>query len=215
MSKLAIFGTSGFSKEVLDIAIDQGYDEFVFLTHEENISGNVLGFPIKNERNINNLANEGFDFVIAAGSGDIREKVFKKYPELSYPNLIHSSVTCGYGMKEVFSDIKGSIFAAGVRITTGCTFGNFVVLSLNATIGHDSQLDDFVSIMPGVNISGNVHLCANSYVGTGATVLQGKDEKNKMIIGSKSIVGAGSVVVKAVVENIVVIGAPAKELKRG
>lgn len=215
MGKLAIFGTSGFSKEVLDIAIDQGYDEFVFLTHEENISGNVLGFPIKHESKINDLACEGFEFVIAAGNGDIREKVFQKYPELSYPNLIHSSVTCGYGMKEIFTGVKGLIFAAGVRITTGCTFGNFIVLNLNTTIGHDSQLDDFVSVMPGVNISGNVHLCANSYIGTGATVLQGKNEQNKMIIGSKSIVGAGSVVVKAVGENIVVVGAPAKELKRG
>lgn len=215
MAKLAIFGTSGFSKEVLDIAIDQGYDKFVFLTHDENISGNVLGFPIENERHINKLAQEGFEFVIAAGSGDIRERIFKKYPDLSYPNLIHSSVTCGYGMKDIFSGIKGAIFAAGVRITTGCKFGNFIVLSLNATIGHDSQLDDFVSVMPGVNISGNVHLCTKSYVGTGATVLQGKDEQNKMIIGSQSVVGAGSVVVKAVAENVVVIGAPAKELKRG
>ena len=43
MSKLAIFGTSGFSKEVLDIAIDQYYKEIVFLTHDENIKGEVLG----------------------------------------------------------------------------------------------------------------------------------------------------------------------------
>ncbi|MFX8569734.1 sugar O-acyltransferase, partial [Acinetobacter baumannii] len=34
MAKLAIFGTSGFSKEVLDIAYDQGYEEFVFLTND-------------------------------------------------------------------------------------------------------------------------------------------------------------------------------------
>lgn len=51
MSKLAIFGTSGFSKEVLDIAIDQGYKEFVFLTHDESITGNVLGYSINVESN--------------------------------------------------------------------------------------------------------------------------------------------------------------------
>lgn len=214
MKKLAIFGTSGFSKEVLDIAMDQNYKEIVFLTHDENIKGEVLGFPIQNENNITTLADNGYVFAIAAGSGDIREKIYKKYPDLIYPNLIHSSVTFGYQMEIIFTQAKGLIFAAGVRITTACTFGDFIVLNLNATIGHDSRLDDFVSVMPGANISGNVHLCYGSYVGTGATVLQGKDEISKLKIGNKAIVGAGSVVVKAVVENTVVVGAPAKELKR-
>lgn len=214
MKKLAIFGTSGFSKEVLDIAMDQNYKEIVFLTHDENIKGEVLGFPIQNEKNITTLAGNGYVFAIAAGSGDIREKIYKKYPDLIYPNLIHSSVTFGYQIESIFAKAKGLIFAAGVRITTACTFGDFIVLNLNATIGHDSRLDDFVSVMPGANISGNVHLCYGSYVGTGATVLQGKDEISKLQIGNKAIVGAGSVVVKAVVENTVVVGAPAKELKR-
>ncbi|MRT37993.1 sugar O-acyltransferase [Acinetobacter sp. RIT698] len=214
MNKLAIFGTSGFSKEVLDIALDQDYKEIVFLTHDENVTGDVLGFPVQHESNISKLAQNGFVFVIAAGSGEIREKIYKKYPDLTYPNLIHSSVTWGYQMAETFACAKGLIFAAGVRVTTACEVGNFIVLNLNTTIGHDSRLDDFVSVMPGVNISGNVHLGFGSYVGTGATILQGKDEDNKMIIGSKSVVGAGSVVVKPVAENIVVVGAPAKELKR-
>ncbi|MFH4081957.1 sugar O-acyltransferase, partial [Acinetobacter baumannii] len=69
-------------------------------------------------------------------------------------------------------------------------------------------------IMPGANISGNVYLASKSYVGTGATILQGKDETNRMLIGAKSVVGAGSVVVKPVAEGVVVVGAPAKELKR-
>ncbi len=214
MSKLAIFGTSGFSKEVLDIAIDQYYKEIVFLTHDENIKGEVLGFPIQHEKDINMLADNGYVFVIAAGSGDIREKIYKKHPNLVYPNLIHSSVTFGYQMENVFAEAKGLIFAAGVRVTTACSFGNFVVLNLNVTIGHDSYVDDFVSVMPGANVSGNVHLSHGSYIGTGATVLQGKSEDSKMLIGCKAVVGAGSVVVKPVVENTVVVGAPAKELKR-
>lgn len=214
MTKLAIFGTSGFSKEVLDIALDQQYKDIVFLTHDNSITGDVLGFPIQHENNIPKLENEGYKFVIAAGSGEIREKIFNKYPNLTYPNLIHSSVTYGYQMDTTFSLSQGLIFAAGVRVTTACEVGNFIVLNLNATIGHDSRLDDFVSVMPGANISGNVHLCRESYVGTGATILQGKDEEHKMEIGSKSVIGAGSVVVKPVAKNTIVVGAPAKELKR-
>ncbi|MFZ7791698.1 sugar O-acyltransferase [Acinetobacter lwoffii] len=214
MIKLAIFGTSGFSKEVLDIAYDQGYEEFVFLTNDVLSENNILGFPIQNESSIPELCKTGYKFAIAVGSGVIREKIFKTYPDLQYPNLIHSSVTYGYGMKEEFANSKGLIIAAGVRVTTCCEFGNFIVLNLNVTVGHDSVLEDFVSIMPGANISGNVHLACKSYVGTGATILQGKDESNRMLIGTKSVVGAGSVVVKPVAEGVVVVGAPAKELKR-
>jgi sugar O-acyltransferase (sialic acid O-acetyltransferase NeuD family) len=214
MKRLAIFGTSGFSKEVLDIALDQGYQEIVFLTHDESVIGEVLGFPIKHESYITELERNGFVFAIAAGNGDIRDKIYNKYPQLIYPNLIHSSVTWGYKMEEIFIKAKGLIFAAGVRITTACEFGNFVVINLNATIGHDCKLEDFVSVMPGANISGNVHLSNASYVGTGATILQGKTEEQKMLIGYKAVVGAGSVVVKSVAPNTIVVGAPAKELKR-
>lgn len=214
MKKLAIFGTSGFSKEVLDIAIDQGYEEIVFLTHEENKEKELLGFLILHERDISLLVESGFVFAIAMGSGELREKIYQKYPNLIYPNLIHSSVTMGVNMRESLTKSQGLIIAAGVRITNSCEFGDFIVLNLNVTIGHDSKLENFVSIMPGANISGNVYLSKCSYIGTGAIILQGKDEQTKMIIGVASVVGAGAVVVKAVADNIIVVGSPAKELKR-
>lgn len=77
MAKLAIFGTSGFSKEVLDIAYDQGYEEFVFLTNDVLSENKVLGFPIQNESSIPELCKSGYKFAIAVGSGVIREKSLK------------------------------------------------------------------------------------------------------------------------------------------
>lgn len=213
MKKIAIFGTSGFSKEVLDIALDNGYEEIIFLTNGNLGSIKIIGFEVKKESIIEEIYHE-YDFAIGIGDGKLREKIVNKYPYLSYPNLIHSSVTYGHCIKENLEKSKGLIIAAGARLTNSIQMGNFIVINLNSTIGHDTVIEDFVSVMPGVNISGNVHLSRKCYIGTGATILQGKDEENKLKIGSISVVGAGAVVTKSVEEEKIVIGSPAKELIR-
>lgn len=213
MKKIAIFGTSGFSKEVLDIAINNGYKNIIFLADENFKSIEIEGFQVKKESTIEKIYHE-YDFTIGIGDGKIREKIFNKYPYLNYPNLIHSSVTYGYKTDKNIKKSKGLIIAAGVRLTNSIQTGNFILINLNSTIGHDTVIEDYVSIMPGANISGNVQLSKNCYIGTGATILQGKDEENKLRIGSMSVVGAGAVVTKSVEEKKIVIGSPAKELIR-
>jgi UDP-3-O-[3-hydroxymyristoyl] glucosamine N-acyltransferase len=47
-------------------------------------------------------------------------------------------------------------------------------VNLNATIGHDSLLESFVSINPAATISGDVHVRSRTLIGAGAIVLQSK-----------------------------------------
>ncbi|XXO90339.1 sugar O-acyltransferase [Acinetobacter baumannii] len=178
MKKLAIFGSGGFAKELVDLAYDQGYQEYIFLRNDMLSKNGVLGFPIQNESSIPELCKSGYKFAIAVGSGVIREKIFEAYPDLPYPNLIHSIITYGYGIQEEFANIKGLIIAAGARITNSCRFGHFIIVSFNSTIGHDCILENFLSVMPGVNVSGNVHLASKTYIGTDATILPGKSQSN-------------------------------------
>ncbi len=70
-------------------------------------------------------------------------------------------------------------------------------------------MEDFVTICPGANISGNVKLCEGAFIGANACVLQG-NFTDKKIIGRNSVVGAGAVVTKNIAENIIVKGIPAK-----
>jgi len=58
--------------------------------------------------------------------------------------------------------------------------------------------------MPGANISGNVHIGSDVFIGSGASVLQGIE------IGDHVIIGAGAVVTKNVAAYSTVIGVPAK-----
>ena len=60
--------------------------------------------------------------------------------------------------------------------------------------------------MPAVNISGEVVMHQNIYVGTGAKII------NQINIGSHSIIGAGAVVINNILPNSTVVGVPAKSI---
>ena len=102
----------------------------------------------------------------------------------------------------------GGVITSGVAITTNVKIGNYVVLNLNTTIGHDSIIEDYVTCNPSCSISGNVTLREGCFIGVGATILE------KKIVGSYASVGAQACVVKDVLDNIIVVGIPAKELKK-
>lgn len=211
MKKLAIFGASGHAKELLDLALDQGYSDICFL--ELNVQDNqkLMGFPVILESELYNF--EHTDFAIGIAEPKIRKKIYELYPDLHYPNLVHSQASLGYGIFSEIEKWKGIIVGAGARITNSTQFNNFVIVSFNSTVGHDCLLGAFVSIMPGVNISGCVHFKTGVYVGTNAAVLPGCLNKSK-VLGDYSVIGAGSVVSKDTLAHTTYIGAPAKEFKK-
>jgi acetyltransferase-like isoleucine patch superfamily enzyme len=106
------------------------------------------------------------------------------------------------------------VIAAGARITNSCRFGHFIIVSFNSTIGHDCILENYVSVMPGVNVSGCIHLQQGTYIGTNAAILPGKSPEQLKYLGENSVIGAGAVVVKHAAPEKVYIGSPAKELSR-
>ena len=213
--KIAIFGTSGFAREVFDIAFDVGYREFVFISGKkvlDTFSGSFLGYQIIDEAKIPFLVSNGFEFAIGIGDNKIRKRIAQKYPNLKYVNLLHKTATFGHSQKKLIEEKQGNIIAAGVRITNNVEIGNFCIFNLNCTIGHDCVIEDFVNVAPGANISGNVYLSEGAFIGTNAAVLQGKSAEEKLIIGKFAVVGAGAVVAKNVPHNVIVVGVPAKPL---
>ena len=102
---------------------------------------------------------------------------------------------------------EGSIVCAHTIITVNITIGKHVIVNLDCTIGHDAVLNDFVTVYPGVNISGNTDIGYASELGTGMQIIQGKK------IGERSIVGAGAVVIRDIPEKCTAVGSPAKPIK--
>lgn len=102
----------------------------------------------------------------------------------------------------------GSIVCAGSIITTNVSIGKGSIININGTIGHDVVLDDYVSLMPAVNLAGNV--C----VGEGACLGQAANVINGLSIGTWSCIGAGAVVVDDIPDRVLAVGVPAKIIKK-
>ena len=105
-------------------------------------------------------------------------------------------------------------------IDYGCTIGDRVKIHSNCYVAQFTTIEDDVFIAPGVSLANDphpgsaTHLCmrgptikAGAQIGMNATLLP------FVIIGERSLVGAGAVVTRDVPPGVVVVGNPARVLK--
>ena len=108
---------------------------------------------------------------------------------------------------------RDTTFGEGVIINGMCGIsslihiGSHVQINAMTLIGHDAVLKDFVTVSPGVMISGKVTIEEGAFIGIGSIIIE------KIAIGAWSVVGAGTTVVKDVPENTTVVGVPGKVIK--
>lgn len=211
MKKLGVFGTSGFAREVADIADELGYEPFLIAKDEAEAASGSDVWPIVLESNLEQ--SQETVYALGIGENKIRAKVASRYSgKLKFVNLIHPSATFGKHQVEQIQKREGVIICAGVRFTSNIVVGSYSIFNLNATIGHDVIVEDFVNIAPGAHISGNVWIKQGCWVGTGAVINQGNNEE-KLSIGAETTIGSGAVVIKNCDEQAVYVGAPARRIK--
>jgi sugar O-acyltransferase (sialic acid O-acetyltransferase NeuD family) len=146
------------------------------------------------------------DCYCGVGSGFGRKKIFSKFKNKSnfFSSLISpmsqlaNSSTLGTGVIL----LGNSSVASNTSVGEGCLIQGF------SAIGHDVVCGNFVSIYSFVFIGGGVHIGDGVSLFPHAVVLPG------IKIGSNSVIGAGSIVISDVPENVTVFGNPAKIIKR-
>lgn len=144
--------------------------------------------------------------VCAIGSSKTRRMIvekLKRNTKISFPNLFDPTVQ----VSDRIEWGEGNIVCCMCVLTVNIKIGDFCVLNWDCTVGHDAILESFVTAYPSVNISGMTCLGQGVELGTGTQIIQGKT------IGSNSIVGAGSVVVKDIPANCTAVGSPCKPIK--
>ena len=89
------------------------------------------------------------------------------------------------------------------KIATGCRIGDFVTLQ-STILGHDAQLENYVTVSSSCGITGGVKLRESCFIADHACVAVGLE------IGAGAYVGIGSVVIRNVPEHTRVFGNPAR-----
>lgn len=209
MKDIVILGSGGFGREVhwLIEEINNVKPQWNLLGYVDDIHpiGELInGFPVLGTTEW--LNNQELNVVCAVGDPDTKKMILDKLnsSKNTYPILIHPDVKYSSSVK--FGE--GSIICAGNILTVNIEIGKHVIINLDCTVGHDALIDDYSTILPSVNVSGNVIIEKCVSVGTGTQIIQG------VKIGKHTIIGAGSVVTKEIEPNVVAVGIPARPIKQ-
>ncbi len=204
---MLIIGASGFSLESLEVYLSNNKtDETIYFF--DNVSEIITPYIAENFKVFRSFEEvsstfKSFDFILGVGSPIIREKLYNHFTENlnGTPfNLISKNAHIGVLNNSISSGVN---IMTGSIITSSCKIGKGVLINLNVTIGHDTIIDDFTEICPGVNISGNCQIGKKVFIGTGAIILP------SIKIGEGAIIAAGAVVTKNVEPFTMVAGNPA------
>lgn len=208
---LILIGAGGFGRETIDVveAINSRGDEpqwhLVGVADDSPSEVNLARLAVREIAylgSIADLAGENARFAVGIGSPSVRARIAQQLEErgLLPATLIHPDASVG-SQVEIGA---GSIVCAGARLTTNIRIGRHVHINPNATIGHDTELEDFVSLNPSVSISGDCLIGARTLAGVGSVVLNG------LRVGSDVVIGGAACVVRDVPSGVIVKGVPAR-----
>ena len=144
-------------------------------------------------------------FVCALGNSYARAKyidIIRKKNGKFHSSIHPTAIICdGVELGEGITISQFCTISANVKI------GDFTTVQAYSTFGHDAQIGKFCSIEAYTFLGGFAQIGNYVTLHTRATILP------HIKVGDNSIVGAGSVVIKNVKENITVFGNPAKKIE--
>lgn len=205
-----MLGAGGFAREVLDTIdiINKNTDDailpigFVYDGGDNDAGSLIHGLPVLG--GLSYLKCVDFNevqLVAAIGRPVWRRKMVEQAKEFGakFMSVIHPTVTISK-----FAKIgEGTIFQRFCGIMPNVVIGDFFVGNAFTSIGHDSQIGNYVHVNPYGFIAGNSIIGSDVFVGVKATILT-------CTVGDGAVIGACALVTKDVPNNTLAKGMPAK-----
>lgn len=191
--KLALYGYGGHAREVA-AQIGETVEFFVDDKYANHIAKPISSFNP-----------ETHQMMIAIGDSKSRFDIVQKLPkETVYFTFIHPTALILDNNIEIG---EGSFIGAYSILTTNIKIGKHALLNRANHIGHDCNIGDYFSAMPGAIVSGNVTIYDLVYLGTNASI------REKISVHSLSTIGMNSCAIKPIEEPGVYAGTPIKKIK--
>ena len=134
----------------------------------------------------------------------VAEQIKKLVPKFKFINAIHPSIIIGDNVELG----EGIVAMAGCIFNPKAKIGNFTFFATGAQVEHDCIIGNYASISAGSITGGYVELGDFAALTLGVTVF------DRIKIGKNSVVGAGSLVVKDLPDNVLAYGNPAKIIRK-
>lgn len=208
-----IVGAGGFGQEIIWAAknfnrIHPAFDILGYCDDASDKKGKeiygyqVLGAPEEVDR----VLPEKPCFLCAIGKNQVRSHVVRRVLALGWRpvTIIDPSVT----VAEYVTVGDGTYVGAGSILSPYASIGNHVIINHDASIGHNSVLEDFVQVSPGGRVSGETILKEGATLGSNAAVAPG------VTLGRYSTLGACSFAASDIPDRVTAVGVPAQVLMR-
>lgn len=210
MKKIVLIGAGGHCKVIIDIIKGIKEYEIIGITDKGGITDTVLDVPVIGTDDIlPKLFKDGVEYAFicvgALSNLKHRENIYDKLKEIGFkiPMLVHkSAIVSDYAQVS-----EGTCVMAGAIINPGAFIGKNCIINTGAIIEHDCVVSDSSHISPGVALAGGVKVGTATHIGIGSSVIQNVE------IGNNVTIGAGAVVINSILDNVLAVGVPAKEIK--
>lgn len=208
---LAICGLGGTGREILELAkelnkVSHRWDSYIFIDKDTE-RNSFQGCPSMDmETALGKYAKDEILFTIALGEPYLREKVYHEVIDNGYslatlvhPNVhIPDSTTLGQGV----------IVSSGSFISVDSVIEDNVLIQPTTTIAHDAYVGKHCVIASGSTIAGNCKIGEKTFIAIQSALIQG------ITVGKSVIVGMGAMVHADVTDEVVVLGNPARVVKK-
>lgn len=200
---LVIFGFGGHARSIADVALAAGYKKLLFIDPNARDGEAFLGYPARQA--LSGTFPEGWDCIAAAGDNRRRQSQIATILEARLPlaTLIAPSATIGAGS----SLGAGGFVAHQAHVGPMARIGVGAIINTGAVIEHECVVGDYVHVSVNATLAGRSRLGDLVFLGAGATVI------DAVSVGSNIIVGAGGVVVASIEDAGTYVGVPARRIK--
>lgn len=211
--RLLIWGGGGHGKVVADLARSLHWEVVGFVDANESMVGEVVepgGACVLYaqgdflERISKGSITEHVDAVVVAiGDGATRDRCLRQLPkDIIAPALVHPSAC----VSPSASLGCGVVVFAHAVVNAASSVADGVILNTGSVVEHDCRLGPCAHLSPRATLCGSVVVGARSWVGAGSVVIQA------LRVGADVMVGAGAVVIRDVEDGMTVVGNPARLL---
>lgn len=195
---LYIVGAGGFGRETLDAAIACGIAVAAFLDGA-TAGSTIRGLPVLAPEEVSDGS-----YVVAIADAAARERIALSLGAAGLQpfTIVHPRSIIG---PQTHIGV-GCVVLANAHVSSDVRLGDHVHVNYNATVGHDAVLESYVTIYPGANVSGAVHLERGVSMGSNSCVLQG------LRVGHHTFIGASALVTKDQRNGLTLVGVPARPI---
>jgi len=212
MDKIIIIGSSSHARVVIDIVEQEGrYKIAGLLDRYRKVGEQTLGYDVLGKEEDLPLLMKSHalkSIIVAIGDNFARSQVVTQTMNLCPGLLFVSAIHPKTSIARDVSIGHGTVIMAGVTVNPCSKIGRFCILNTNSSLDHDSIMDAFSSLAPGVTTGGLCKVGAYAAVSIGAILI------DRACVGEHTVIGAGSTVLGNIESCKLAYGTPAIAIRK-